>query len=89
MAKSRKSTSRRYRQEAKQRQQRQRWLTIGLVVAGIVVILVLGYMIRQARTPELEDVVLPESLEPPPNADGRNWGPVDAPVLIEEFSDFQ
>jgi hypothetical protein len=46
-------------------------------------------MIRQARTPEVEDVILPDAMEGPVDADGKAWGPVDAPVLIEEFSDFQ
>ena len=83
-------SSRRARREAHQRQQRrQRILIIGLVVGGVIIALGLGFMIRQARTPEVEDVIVPESLAGPPDADGKAWGPVDAPVLIEEFSDFQ
>jgi len=90
MAKKSRGSSRRARREAHQRQQRrQRMLIIALIVGGVIIAVGLGFMIRQARTPEVEDVVLPESLEPPPNADGKAWGPVDAPVLIEEFSDFQ
>lgn len=90
MAKKSQGSSRRARREAHQRQQRrQRMLIIALVVGGVIIALGLGFMIREARTPEVEDVILPESLEAPPDADGKAWGPVDAPVLIEEFSDFQ
>jgi hypothetical protein len=90
MAKKAQGSSRRARRAAHQQQQRrQRILIIGLVVGGIIVALGLGFMIRQARTPEVEDVILPETLAGPPDADGKAWGPVDAPVLIEEFSDFQ
>lgn len=90
MAKKVQGASRRARREAhQQRQRRQRILIIGLVISGVIVVLGMGFMIRQARAPEVEDVVLPEMLAAPPNADGKAWGPVDAPVLIEEFSDFQ
>jgi hypothetical protein len=40
-------------------------------------------------TSPAENMVLPESLASPPNADGSAWGPADAPVLIQEYSDFQ
>jgi hypothetical protein len=90
MAKKTQGSSRRARRAAhQQRQRRQRILTIGLVISAIVIVVGLGFMIRQARTPEVEDVILPETLAEPPGADGKAWGPVDAPVLIEEFSDFQ
>jgi hypothetical protein len=36
-----------------------------------------------------EDAVLPETLAAPPNAEGKAWGPAEAPVVVEEFSDFQ
>lgn len=90
MAKKAEGSSRRARREAhQQRQRRQRILIIGLVIGGIIILGGLGFMIRQARAPEVADVVLPESLVTPPGADGKAWGPVDAPVVIEEFSDFQ
>lgn len=47
------------------------------------------FLARQVTSVSLEDVILPESLTLPANADGTAWGPVDAPVVIEEFSDFQ
>lgn len=90
MAKKVQGSSRRARRAAhQQRQRRQRILFIGLAVGAIIIALGLGFMIRQARTPEVEDVILPETLAKPPDADGKAWGPADAPVLIEEFSDFQ
>jgi hypothetical protein len=90
MAKKVQGSSRRARREAhQQRQRRQRFLIIGLVIGGFIILVGLGFMIRQARAPEVDDVILPETLAEPPNADGKAWGPVDAPVVIEEFSDFQ
>lgn len=90
MAKSKKTSSRKARRMAQQeREKRQRWLVIGLVIVGLVIIVGLGFMIRQARTLKVEDIVLPESLEPLPNADGKAWGPSEAPVVIDDFSDFQ
>jgi len=90
MAKKAQGSSKQARREAHlQQQRRQRILIIGLVAGGIIIALGLGYMIRQARTPEVEDVILPETLAEPSDADGKAWGPADAPVLIEEFSDFQ
>lgn len=88
--KSTQGSSRKARREAHQRRQRrQRILIIGLVVGGIIIALGLGFMIRQARTPLVDDVIVPDSLAALPGADGKAWGPVDAPVVIEEFSDFK
>ena len=64
-------------------------MIVALVVGGIIIALGLGFVIREARTPLVEDVMIPESLAEPPGADGKAWGPLDAPVLIEEFSDFK
>jgi len=90
MAKKSQGSSRKARREAHiQRQRRQRILIIGLVIGGLIIALGLGFMIRQARTPEVADVILPDSLAGPADADGKAWGPADAPVVIEEFSDFQ
>lgn len=90
MAKKVQGSSRRARREAhQQRQRRQQILIIGLVIGGIIILVGLGFMIRQARAPEVADVILPESLAGPASADGKAWGPADAPVVIEEYSDFQ
>jgi len=71
------------------RQKRQRMIYMGLAVGGLLVIGALIALIRQANAPSLAEVILPEPLAVPPDADGKAWGPADAPVLIEEFSDFQ
>ena len=90
MAKKAQGSSRRERRAAHQQQQRRRQiLIVALVVGGIIIALGLGFVIREARTPLVEDVMIPESLAEPPGADGKAWGPLDAPVLIEEFSDFK
>jgi hypothetical protein len=86
----RESQSLRARRAAQQaRQQRQRRLYYGLAAAGTLMVIALFAIIRQANAPRPEDVVVPDSLEAPPGADGKAWGPEDAPVLVEEFSDFQ
>jgi hypothetical protein len=71
------------------RRQRQQRLYIGLGAAALIMVAILAVVIRQANAPQLEDVIVPEALEIPPGADGAAWGPADAPVLFEEFSDFQ
>jgi hypothetical protein len=70
------------------RQRRQRRMIYGLVAAGAVIVVGLITWVA-LNPPRLEDVVLPNQLEPPAGAEGESWGPADAPVLVEEFSDFQ
>ena len=79
--------ARRAAYEAKKRRRRQ--LYYG--GAALIVVIIVGFfgLVRQMTAPSLEDVVLPEELAAPPNANGKAWGPVDAPVIIQEFSDFQ
>lgn len=83
-------TKRSARKRSQQRQaaQRRRRIIIGAVVV-IVIAGLAALVIYRQQPADPEDVALPESLEPPPEADGSAWGPADAPVLIEEFSDFQ
>ena len=87
MARKRRRSVRERRDERRTKQQRQRILIVVVVIAVIAGIAAL-YVIRQPST-NPEDVILPESLSSPPEADGTAWGPADAPVLVEEFSDFQ
>lgn len=83
------SQSVRARRQAHQEQRRRRQqLLIGFGGLAVVVVVLLFVWISATGLFEPE-LALPESLEPPPNADGKAWGPVNAPVLIEEFSDFQ
>jgi hypothetical protein len=87
MAKRERRSIRKRREDQKAQQQRRR-VIIAVAVVGVVVLGVALVLLRQAETP-VEEVVLPDSLSPPPGADGNAWGAKDAPVLIEEFSDFQ
>ncbi len=80
-------TKRARRAQRRARQRRRRQLTITLSVIGALA--VVGLLIWNSQFKPPADIVLPESLEAPPNADGKAWGPPDAPVLIEEYSDFQ
>jgi protein-disulfide isomerase len=90
MSKSKSSTSVRARREQHlAAEQRRRRLYYGGALIGAILIIALFVILRQLNAPSLEDVVVPEPLAAPANADGRAWGPTDAPVLIEEFADFQ
>lgn len=90
MARRKSSSSVRERREQQLAQQKQRrQMYYGLTAVGVIVIIALFAFLRQVNTPSVDDVVLPDSLEAPPNTDGSAWGPADAPVVIEEFSDFQ
>lgn len=81
MTKARKlSARRRQALEAQKRKERQQRLRIsGIAGAAIVV---LGVLLWLANRPKSVVSYVP------PEADGTAWGPADAPVLIEEWSDF-
>ncbi|KAA3644043.1 MAG: hypothetical protein DWQ07_18175 [Chloroflexi bacterium] len=70
---------------AQQRRRRQ----INMVLIAIGAIAIVGALVWINRPQPLGEVVLPQSIALPPDADGLAWGPQDAPVLIEEYSDFQ
>ena len=80
--------SARERSQRRQTEQRRRRIIIGAIVV-IVVVGLAALVIYRQQPVDPEDVALPESLSSPPEADGSAWGPADAPVLVEEFSDFQ
>ena len=77
------------RQEQQARRQRQRRLYFGVGMTGLVIIVALVLWVRQINAPQLEEVLLPASLEAPANAEGKAWGTEGAPVLVQVFSDFQ
>jgi hypothetical protein len=77
------------RQELQAKKKRQRLITALIVVGSLTALIAMMFLARQATRTTPEDVALPETLDAPPDADGRAWGPVDAPVLIEEYGDFQ
>lgn len=61
------------------------WLIGGLAVLAVLLVAAIVWLNR----PQPVQVTVPADLKPPPNADGKAWGPPDAPVVIQEFSDFQ
>ncbi len=77
------------RQEMQARKKKQRLITTLIVIGGLTLLTAILFLGRQALEVSPEDVTLPPSLELPPNADGSAWGPADAPVVIEEYGDFQ
>jgi protein-disulfide isomerase len=90
MSKSKSTTSVRARREQHlAEEQRRRRLYYGGALVGAILIIALFVILRQLNAPSLEDVIIPEPLAAPANADGRTWGTADAPVLIEEFADYQ
>jgi hypothetical protein len=89
MAKRESQSLRVRRAEQQARRRRQQRIYYALAAAAVLMVVALFAIIRQANAPQLEDVVMPESLEVPPGADGKAWGPADAPVVVEEYADFQ
>lgn len=90
MAKKKTNNSTRIqREKIRSRQRQQRRLYYIIAAVGAAVIIGSFAVIRQLTAPSLEDVIVPDNLQAPANADGKAWGPLDAPVVIEEFSDFQ
>lgn len=79
----------RARREAYRAQQKRRRTLTALGIVGVLVVVAALFVVLQPDPLAVEDVELPASLEVPPNADGKAWGPEDAPVVVEEYSDFQ
>ena len=82
------SRSVRERREKRQAEQQRQRIIIAVIVIAVIAAIAALIWIRQPST-NPEDVIIPESLSSPPGAEGKAWGPVDAPVLVEEYSDFQ
>ncbi len=73
------------REEMRRRTQRQRYITIGLIVLGaLVIVLPIAYQM-------LKPAAAVVSVDPGthPNANDNTMGDPNAPIKIEEFSDFQ
>jgi len=67
----------------RQKRRRQQWLA---ALSAVVVVVVVGGLIWLNNQPLPLTAV---EMESPVDADGAAWGPADAPVVIEEWSDFQ
>jgi hypothetical protein len=76
----RRSARRRQALDAQRRKERQQRLRVGGIAA--LAIAVLGGLLWLANRPKAVES------KSPFGTDGTAWGPVDAPVLIEEWSDF-
>ena len=81
MTESRKRSARRQRALAAQKQKERQQMFKFIGIAGSVA-LVLGALLWFANRPKSVEGDIP------PGANGAAWGPVDAPVIIEEWSDF-
>lgn len=79
----------RARREAYRAQQKRRRTMTAVGIVGLLLVIAALFLVLRRPPMTAEDVVLPQTLETPPEADGKAWGPEDAPVLVEEYSDFQ
>jgi protein-disulfide isomerase len=73
------------REEMQRRQQRQRMITIAVIVIGAI--LVVAPIAYQMLKPIAEVVTVDAGTHP--NANDNSMGDPNAPITIEEFSDFQ
>ena len=85
MSIEKKSKRQERREKIKQQEQRGRLVTIGLITAGAILI-VFAFVYQQIR-PIAEVVTVNPGTHP--NANDNSMGSADAPIVIEEFSDFQ
>lgn len=74
-----------FRERRAQRKRRDR-LTYALIITGVI--LVVGFVILLPSLAPVGDIVVPEAYDYP-SPDDHAIGDPDAPVVIEEFSDFQ
>ena len=78
------------REQQQAQQKKKRILYAGFGVIAIVIIGGLIYWMQQTRMVQATaNFQAPSILKTPAITDGKTWGPADAPVVIQEFSDFQ
>jgi protein-disulfide isomerase len=78
---------RRARQRAIQRRKRRMYYVLAVIGAVLLIVSFAAY--RLLNPPGPIEVTIPNTMSEPATADGSAWGPVNAPVLVEVFSDFQ
>jgi protein-disulfide isomerase len=74
-------------QRAIQRKKRRMYYWFSIIGAVVLIASFAAY--RFFNPPSPPEVVLPINFSEPVDADGTAWGPSNAPVLVEVFSDFQ
>ncbi|MBP6472990.1 MAG: DsbA family protein [Chloroflexi bacterium] len=90
MTKKQSQSVRSRRVQHQEKQKRQRNLAIGIGIVAVVGVIGLLFWTRQITSNiAAQGIVTPTSIEQPPDADGKAWGPTAAPVLIEEYADYQ
>ena len=73
------------RRQREQKAKRQRYIAIGIIVAGVALVAVLVWWASRPPTVEMTNLYTDQ----PAGADGMAWGgPEDAAVVIQDFSDF-
>jgi protein-disulfide isomerase len=80
--------ARREQRQAKQKKKQVLYAGIGLI--AIIIIGGLIFWLQQTRNAQAEaSFQPPDILNTPAITAGKTWGPADAPVIIEAYSDFQ
>ena len=83
----RKSKRQERRERAEQRERASRLRTMGLIVVGVALLVIL-FISQQAKSSSVGNIVTVEAVARP-NADRNSAGNATAPVQIVEYSDFQ
>jgi protein-disulfide isomerase len=74
-------------QRAIQRKKKRMYYWLAAIGAVVLIGSFAAYRFLNPSSPPT--VVLPVNFSEPANANGTAWGPINAPVLVEVFSDFQ
>jgi protein-disulfide isomerase len=74
-------------QRAIQRKKKRMYYWLAAIGAVVLIGSFAAYRVLNPSSPPT--VVLPVNFSEPANANGTAWGPINAPVLVEVFSDFQ
>jgi protein-disulfide isomerase len=90
MSKSQNQSRRARRAEHEARKKRQRTLMIvGSLIGAIVVISLIAWTRQVTGEIAARGIITSSNVPERPLTEGKTWGPADAPVLIQEYSDFK
>jgi len=73
--------------ERRKRERRRNLLVAALIIAGLSILIVAFVIFRTQST--IRSITIPATFDYPENVDGTAMGDPNAPVRIDEFSDFQ